>query len=49
LICIEETEVVEVIDGGSNIQKAADILKHMKLHCHNHALQLPIKNGLVLK
>jgi hypothetical protein len=48
LICIEETEVVEIIDG-SNIQKAADILRHMKLHCNNHALQLPIKNGLVLK
>jgi ribosomal protein S27E len=31
---IEETEIVEVIDGGSNLQKAAELLKHKSLHCN---------------
>ena len=42
---IGETEIAEVIDGGSNLQNAAEILNHEKLHCNNHALQLPLNNG----
>lgn len=43
---IENTEIVEVIDGGPNLIKAAEKLNHLVLHCNNHALQLPINRGL---
>jgi len=43
---IENVEIVEVIDGGPNVSKAAEKLNHVSLHCNNHALQLPIKRAL---
>jgi hypothetical protein len=43
---IEDSEIVEVIDGGSNFQKAAQILGHKSLHCNCHAIQLSLNLGL---
>ena len=44
---IESSQIIEVIDGGSNLKNAATILKHKNIHCDCHALQLPIKTGLL--
>jgi hypothetical protein len=44
---IESSQIIEVIDGGSNLKNAATILKHKNIHCNCHALQLPIKTGLL--
>eukprot|EP01080_Neovahlkampfia_damariscottae_P011286 gene11286-4097_t len=44
---IENSQIIEVIDGGSNLKNAAAILKHKNIHCNCHALQLPIKTGLL--
>lgn len=44
---IENAEIIEVIDGGLNLKSAASILKHKSIHCNCHALQLPIRAGLL--
>eukprot|EP01080_Neovahlkampfia_damariscottae_P001345 gene1345-11427_t len=44
---IEDSQMIKVIDGGTNLKNAAAILKQKNIHCNCHALQLPIKNELV--
>ena len=43
---IEDAEIVETIDGGSNFQKASRNSGHPTLHCTTHVLQLPVNNAL---